>query len=191
MLDVLTVARYAVFTIFAAAVLVASGAWLVRTRRVSPFKPVGRRLRSATDAVLDPVEKRVVRMGGNPVHAGWWLVVAVAVGGVVFLSLLGWLLRVIESAQWAAAGGPRGVLIMIVTLAYRLLVLALIVRVIGAWLGLFRYNRWMRPAYALTDWLVEPLRRVVPPFGPFDVTPIVAWLVLWVLLQILLIGLTR
>jgi len=54
---------------------------------------------------------------------------------------------------------------LIVDLAYRILFAALIVRVIAAWFGMFRYSRWIRPAYILTDWMVEPIRRVVPPLG--------------------------
>jgi uncharacterized protein YggT (Ycf19 family) len=36
----------------------------------------------------------------------------------------------------------------------------------------------MRPAYTLTNWLVEPLRRIIPPFGMIDATPIIAWFLL-------------
>jgi YggT family protein len=71
-------------------------------------------------------------------------------------------------------------------LAYRILVFALFARMIASWFGMFRYSRWMRPAYILTDWIVEPIRRVVPPLGAFDVSPLVAWLALWVLQNILL-----
>ena len=44
----------------------------------------------------------------------------------------------------------------------------------------------MRAAYALTDWIVEPLRRVIPPIGRFDFTPIVAWILILVLRGIVL-----
>jgi uncharacterized protein YggT (Ycf19 family) len=44
----------------------------------------------------------------------------------------------------------------------------------------------MRPFYWLTDWIVEPLRRIVPQVGRFDLTPIIAWLALIVLQGILL-----
>jgi YggT family protein len=47
----------------------------------------------------------------------------------------------------------------------------------------------MRPVYALTDWLVEPIRRVVPPLGMFDLSPFVALIVLWGLRYILLAAL--
>jgi len=187
--DVLTVARYAVFGVFALSAVAALGSWLVRTRRVSPFGRFGRGLRSATDPIVGPVERRLVRMGGNPVHAGWWLVVLVAVGGVVFLSLLGWLLNTFHTARWAAERGPRTMLALLITLAYNVLIFALIARVIASWFGAFRYSRWMRPAYLLTDWVVEPIRRFVPPLGPFDVSPLLAWLVLWALKTVLLTGL--
>jgi YggT family protein len=88
--------------------------------------------------------------------------------------------------QLAAHGGPRATLALIVHLAYRILVFAILVRVIASWFGAFRYSRWIRPAYLLTDWIVEPIRRVVPPLGPFDMSPLVAWFALWVLRQVLL-----
>ena len=189
MFDVLTVARYAVFTIFAVSALAAVGSWLVRTRRVSPFSALGRGIRSATDPIVRPVETRLARMGGNPVHAGWWLAVVVAAGGVIFLSVLGWALNTFHIAASAAERGPRATLALVVELLYKVLFYALIVRVIASWLGVFRYSRWMRPVYALTDWLVRPISRVVPPLGMFDISPIVAMVVLWALKAMLLWGL--
>ncbi len=187
--DGLTAARYAVFALFALAALAAFGSWLVRTRRVSPFGPLGRGLRSATDWIVTPVERRLVRMGGNPVHAGWWLIVVVAVAGVIFLSLLGWVLTSYQTAAWATAQGPRAILALTINVVYNVFFIAIMVRVVASWLGWFRYARWMRPVYALTDWLIEPLRRFVPPLGMFDITPLVALLVLWGLKLILLAGL--
>src|SRR5438445_637698 len=163
MYDAHTILRIVVFAAFCLAALVALAGWLVRTRRVSPFGGVGRTLRSVTDPVLRPVETRLVRLGGNPVHAGWWLVVLVAVAGVLLLSLIDWLVR---TARWfyaAATGGPGALFAFLVGAAYNLLIIALVVRVVASWLGWFRYSRWIRPAYALTDWLVEPIRRLLPP----------------------------
>jgi YggT family protein len=47
----------------------------------------------------------------------------------------------------------------------------------------------MRPIYALTDWLIVPMRRIIPPIGMFDLSPIAALFVLWVLRYLLLAGL--
>jgi len=57
--------------------------------------------------------------------------------------------------------------------------LALFIRVIASWLGVSPYSRPMRIIHGLTDWLLGPLRRVIPPFGMFDLTPLVAYLMLW------------
>jgi len=185
-LNTFAVVRYVVFGVVALAALAALGSWLVRTRRISPFGGLGRGLRSVTDPVLRPVERRLVRMGGNPVHAGGWLIVLTAIGGIVLLSLIGWFLGSFQTVNIAAHSGTRATLRLIIEILYRILMYALIVRVIAAWFGMFRYSRWIRPAYILTDWIVEPLRRIVPPLGAFDISPIVAWLALMLLRYILL-----
>ena len=178
--------RYLVFAAFATSVLVALASWLVRTRRISPFGALGRTLRAASDPLIRPVETRLVRAGGNPVHAGWWLVVAVAAAGVLLVTLWNWLVDTTLSVAAAYAAGPRAAIALAVDLVYRILVVALWVRVLGAWFGHFRYSRWVRPAYTLTDWLVEPIRRVLPPAGGFDWSPLAALLALWVLKRLLL-----
>jgi YggT family protein len=50
---------------------------------------------------------------------------------------------------------------------------------VASWLGAFQYSRWMRPVYWLTDWLINPIRRLMPPTGMVDLSPLVALLVLW------------
>jgi len=178
--------RYTVFSLVVLSGLVALGSWLVRTRRISPFSMLGRTLRSATDPIVRPVERRLVRMGGNPTHAGGWLVVIMAVAGILLVSLAGWLVGTFETARAAASGGPRGTFRLIVDLAYRILFAALLVRVVATWFGMFRYAKWIRPAYILTDWMVAPIRRVVPPLGAVDLSPLVAMIALSILRQILL-----
>src|SRR2546426_3688201 len=102
------VVRYGVFSLFVLSALVALASWLVRTRRLSPFGPVGRALRGATEPVLRPVERRLVRLGGNPVHAGWWLVVVVAAGGGVLLLPLRLVIPTPGGGGGAGADRPRG-----------------------------------------------------------------------------------
>lgn len=187
--EALVVARYVVIVAFGASVLVALASWLVRTRRVSPFGFLGRTLRGMSDPVIRPVETRLVRAGGNPVTAGWWLVVIVAAVGVVLIAALNWLVEAASGVIFAFSGGPRAGAALVITLAYKVLVAALFIRVIAGWLGYHRYTGLLRPVYALTDWVVEPIRRVLPPLGRFDWSPLAAWLVLMLLERILLLGL--
>src|SRR2546425_6290772 len=102
------VVRYGVFSLFVLSALVALASWLVRTRRLSPFGPVGRALRGATEPVLRPVERRLVRLGGNPVHAGWWLVVVVAAGGGALRSPLCLVFHTRGGGGRAGADRPPG-----------------------------------------------------------------------------------
>jgi YggT family protein len=125
-----------------------------------------------------------VRRGRNPQHAPWWLLGFVTVGGIVLLTVVQWLLATAASVVVTAGSGTSGVLRLVVYLSGQVVLLALIVRVVGSWFGAGRYNRWMRPAYVLTDWIVRPLQRFVPPFGMIDITPLVAWLLLDLVLGI-------
>src|SRR5438309_9668451 len=119
---------YVVFTTFSASFLVALASLLVRTRRISPFGALGRTLRAASDPLIRPIEARLVRAGGNPVHAGWWLAVGVAVAGVVFITLWNLLLDTAYSVAAAYTVGPRGAMVLAGVVAYIILVAALAVR---------------------------------------------------------------
>ena len=182
--NVLLLIRYAVFAAFALAVLVALGSWLVRTRRLSPFGPVGRALRQLTDPLMRPLERRVVRAGGNPVQAGWWLVIGTAILGILVIAIAQWLLASWYSITGAPHAGGRSMLVLAIGVVYDILFFAILVRVLASWLGRGRYTRWLRPFYWLTDWLVEPIRRILPTAGPIDFSPLVALLVLWLLKQL-------
>ena len=57
---------------------------------------------------------------------------------------------------------------------------AILIRVIASWLGIGPYRGGCDRSYALTSWLIEPIRRILPPMGMFDFSPMVAWLVLYV-----------
>lgn len=186
MYGLLTVVRDAVFAAFCLAGGAATASWLVRTRKISPFSGLGRFLKKASDPVLAPVETRVVRLGGLPSHAGWWLVVGTAVGGLLLIWLTRAAIGVGYDVRDAMRGGAGDVLALLVNWAYDILFVALIVRVVGSWIGAFRYSRWARPAYLITDWLVEPIRKVLPPFSGFDFSPLAAWLILLVLRAVLL-----
>ena len=186
MYSVIAFVRYAVFVVFMVAVAAAVGSWLVRTRRVSPFSQLGRSLKRVSDRLVSPVERRLVRSGGNPVHAGMWLVAGVAVAGLLLITVLQWTTGFFQQAYGAFTGGFRPLYHFLVNASYSVLMIALFARVIGSWFGVFRYARWMRPAYVLTDWIVNPIRKFLPPLGALDVSPIVAWLALLVLKSLLL-----
>ncbi|HEX7939727.1 MAG TPA: hypothetical protein VF483_12145, partial [Gemmatimonadaceae bacterium] len=86
--DVMDVVRRSLFWVGAAAAVIALVDWLVRTRQINPFGPVAQFFRKFIDPVMRPVERRIVRAGGQPSSAPWWTLVVVVVGGLILISLL-------------------------------------------------------------------------------------------------------
>jgi YggT family protein len=161
--------------------------WMVRTRRLSPFGPVARFFRRVVDPLLVPVERRVVRSGGMPSAAPWWALVASVVGGILIILLLRALQGVVFQVAMASQSA-RGLYALLVHWTFSLLWFALIIRVAASWLRLSPYSRWIRWSVSLTEWLLRPLRRWIPPVGMMDVSPIAAIIVLWLAERLFLLA---
>jgi YggT family protein len=160
--------------------------WAVRTRRISPFSGTARFFRKTVDPLMLPVERAVIRAGGKPSSAPWWSLVAVVVGGLVLLYVLEFLGSLL--LQFGAGIAHPSVLpLILLSWAFKLIELALLVRVVSSWLPISPYSKWIRWSFVLTDWLIQPLRRLIPPLGMIDITPLVAYLLLaWVLEPVVL-----
>jgi uncharacterized protein YggT (Ycf19 family) len=174
----LSMLRLAVLAAFIYAALIALVAWAVRNGKLSPFSALARTARRLGDPLLRKLEKRLVRSGANPQDAPLWLFWIALIGGLVVLALAEWLIGVITAFAFSASAGPRGLAIFLLSGVFTLLTAALFLRVIASWFQLSLYSRLMRVTLALTDWMIVPLRRIVPPFGMIDVTPLVAYLLL-------------
>jgi YggT family protein len=155
--------------------------WLVRSRRINPFGPVARSFRRYVDPLLAPVEHRVVRAGGLPASAPWWALGALIVAGIVLLALLDFVAGLLADLNHGVAAGPRGILGLVVYWIFAILRLAIIVRVLASWLPLSPHSRWVRWAFTLSEPIIRPLRRWVPPFRSIDLSPIVAFIALLIL----------
>jgi YggT family protein len=107
--------------------------------------------------------------------------VAVVGGGLVLLFLLDFLGGLLQQLALGMSD-PRILPIILLNWVFKLLELALIVRVLSSWLPISPYSRWIRWTYPLTNWILLPLRRFIPNVGMMDITPIVAYLILsWIL----------
>lgn len=176
-----SVLRGAILAVNLFALTVALIAWGVRSRRISPFNRWALMVRRWGDPLIRATERRLLASGGDPTTAPWWLLGTTVVGGLALLSAAQWAVAAGFTVEAAAEAGPRGLLALAVDLAYDVVVFALLVRVVGSWFGIGRWTRWMRPAYHVTDWIVGPLSRAIPPLGVVDVSPLAAWLLLWMI----------
>jgi YggT family protein len=151
--------------------------WAVRTRRVNPFSKVARFFRGNIDPILAPIERMIVRAGGVPSSAAWWGLLAFVVLAILLITLLQFIGDILF--QMVAMGhDPHNAWRVIVSWIISLLSLALFVRVLSSWLPVSPSSRWIRWSYVLTDWMIRPLQSVLPRVGMFDISPIVAWILL-------------
>jgi YggT family protein len=176
--------RVALFAIAAVLFVVFAIDWLVRTRRISPFSPVARFFRRTVHPVVTPIERRVVRAGGLPSSAPWWALVVAVVSGILLLLTLQYVRDQVASLAIASGYGARGVIALLVSWAFGILQIALLVRVIASWFRISEFSRWIRWAIVITEPIIRPLRRVIPPLGMIDITPLVAWLLLSLVKQL-------
>jgi YggT family protein len=149
--------------------------WLVRTRRVNLFGSLARFTRSKIDPILEPIERKVVRAGGNPASAPLWALAVVVIGGILIISVLDFIRAEILGLALAVQTGPSGIFKLLVAWTFDFIRIAILVRVVSSWLPISPYSPWIRWAYAVSEPILRPLRHVIPSMGPIDITPIIAY----------------
>lgn len=82
---------------------------------------------------------------------------------------------------------PMATVLTMFIMLLRLLWWAILVRVLLSWVDRNPYptNAFKRLLFALTDPILLPLQRLIPPLGMFDVSPVVALFALGILEQYL------
>jgi len=171
------IVRYVVFGLAVVAAAFATVDWAVRTRRLNPFGPIARFFRRVIDPLMLPIERQLVKRGGQPQNAPWYTLVFIIVGGLILFALLDLLA---DAARHVAFGftSPGRFFKLLLGASILALQVALIVRVVSTWIQLSPYSPWIRWSYVLTDWLLDPIRKLLPRFGPIDISPLVAFFLL-------------
>lgn len=184
------VTRGLVLALFVVAAVVALAHWGVSSRRLTPFHPFARFGRQLGAPFIKPLERRMLRSGGNPANAPYAFFWIALLGGLALVGLVGWVIGFVIRLLASAEAGPGGLIYFFASLLFSALMLALLIRVVASWIGASEYSKPMRIVCAMTDWLLEPLRKVIPPIGMVDITPLVAWLML-LLAERVVLGLLR
>ncbi|PYP39564.1 MAG: hypothetical protein DMD43_10620 [Gemmatimonadetes bacterium] len=159
---------------FGASLVVLATQFAVRRKL---FRPAGwwpMLVRRRSGPILRPIERRLSAGGQNPQDAGLWLLGIVVVASLLALTVYRWLISTVELLLAMRTAGVEAWLRLLLGAATTLVMAAIVVRVIG-----------MRWAYRLTDWLIEPIRRRLPPTGILDLSPLVAYLLLFFLRLVL------
>ncbi|MHB0963141.1 MAG: YggT family protein [Gemmatimonadaceae bacterium] len=152
--------------------------WMVRTRRLNPFGAFAGFLRTTIRPLIAPVERRLLRSGGNPAMAPWWTLVVVVLAGIIAIEVLEFVRDQVAIAAGMLGFGLAGVYRLAVSWTFEVLRFGLIVRVLISWVRPSPFAWYVRWSYALTEWMLHPLRGFIPLVMMVDITPIVAYLLL-------------
>lgn len=171
--------RGLVFVAFLLATFVALVHWAVKNGHLQPFSAFATGTRRMADPVIKKVERAILSRGGNPVNAPYFLFWGVLLGGLALIGLVQWLVGTIYQMTVVSAYGSRGIIAMVLNGVFSLLMLAIFIRVISSWFSISPYSKFMRVVHGLTDWLIDPLRKVIPPLGMIDIVPMVTYFMLY------------
>jgi YggT family protein len=148
----------------------------------NPFGWTAITIRRLTDPLIGPVRRALLGFRVDPKYA--------PLVTILITIVLGWLsLQLLASIANTLAGilvslGSGAVVPMIGYVLYGLLSLyslLIFVRVIFSWVTVSYSNRLMRFLVNATEPLLGPLRRSLPLLGGFDLSPIIAFFVVWML----------
>lgn len=147
---------------------------------LNPFSWSARTIRRLTDSLIEPVRRALMGFGVDPKYSPLVTILLAILVGWFALQLVSnianTLAGILVSVQAAAPVATIGYVLYGLVSFY---VLLIFIRIIFSW-GMVSYrNRIMRLLVDATDPMLGPLRRIVPPLGSFDISPIVAFIILW------------
>ena len=172
--------------IVTAVIIVVIGLMVIRlianSMDLNPFTWISLTIRRLSDPFIMPMRRGLMGFGIDPKYAP--LVV------ILITILLGFFaLKLSETLAYTASGilvsvkdgSMIHVLGFIIYGAVSIYILLIFMRIVFSW-GMVSYsNRLMRFLVDATEPLLGPLRRIIPPLGMMDISPIFAFLILWLL----------
>ena len=175
---------WAVSAVIIAVILLMVFRMIANYADLNPFAWTSLTIRRLTDSFVLPVRRALVGFGVDPKYSPLVVILIVILLGYFVLQLAstiaGTLSGLLVSLQQGAMVSALGFILYGLISIYILLIF---IRIIFSW-GMISYsNRIMRFLVNTTEPLLGPLRRMIPPLGAMDISPIVAFLILWLFQQ--------
>ena len=159
---------------------------IVDSMDLNPFGATHRTVRRLTDSFVIPLRGLLREFHADPKYAPILVIVIVILTGLLALNLIGTLSRMVLGIAWALQlGSPAAVLGFILHGLISIYILMIFVRIVLTMAMVSYMNRMMRFLFNATEPLLGPLRHKVPPLTisgrMWDISPIVAFILLWLL----------
>jgi len=147
---------------------------------LNPFSWASRTIRRLSDAFVMPARRALIGLGVDPKFAPLIVILIAILLGWFFL----WLTEEVAATligliiSFKAANPIMG-LGYIIYGALSVYIVFIFMRIVFSW-GMVSYsNRLMRFLVNTTEPLLGPLRRIIPPLGVMDISPIFAFIIIW------------
>jgi YggT family protein len=175
---------YGITAIIVATIVLMLLRLLMNYADVNPFNRSAMMVRRLSDPLVNPVRRSLASFGVEPKIAPLITILLVILVGWFAVQLAASVLNMVAGVMLALS--RNSVVAVIGYLLYGLLAfysLLIFIRIIFSW-GMVRYsNPLMRFLVNATDPLLVPLRRMIPPLGMFDLSAIVAFILIWLFQQ--------
>jgi YggT family protein len=176
--------NWAISAIIIAVILLMVFRMIANYADLNPFAWTSLTIRRLSDPFIGPVRRALVGFGVDPKYSPLVVILLVILLGYFVLQLASeiavMLAGLIASLQKGALVSALGYILYGLISIYILLIF---MRIIFSW-GMVSYtNRIMRFLVNTTEPLLGPLRRIIPPLGMMDISPIVAFIILWLFQQ--------
>lgn len=149
---------------------------------LNPFGFTHRSVRRLSDDLVIPVRGALREFRADPKFAPLVVILIVVLLGYVTVQLLRTIEQTVLGVLFAAGSG--NLVAVVGVILYGLIsiyILLVFIRVIFSLARVSYTNRVMRFLVNITEPLLGPLRRIIPPVGMMDISPIVAFIILWLL----------
>lgn len=145
---------------------------------VNPFSKPALLVRRFSDPLVDPVRRGLARAGLDPKIAPIGTILIAILLGYFALQLIGTFLDTITGVILSLDRGAVVSLIGYLLFGLlSLLALLIFMRIVFSW-GASSVNRVLRFLIKVTEPVLGPFRRIIPPLGMFDISPIVVLLLI-------------
>jgi len=151
---------------------------------LNPFTWASRTIRRLSDAFVMPARRALIGLGVEPKFAPLIVILIAILLGWFFL----WLTEEVAATliglivSFKAANPIMG-LGYIIYGALSVYTVFIFMRIVFSWGMVSHSNRLMRFLVNTTEPLLGPLRRIIPPLGIMDISPIFAFIIVWLFQQ--------
>jgi YggT family protein len=181
-------ANWAVIAVILAVVVLVLLRFIANQADLNPFGWTSLTIRRLTDPFIGPVRRALMGFGVDPKFAPLVTILLTILVGWFGLQLIASITNTLAGILTSLRGGWVGPLIGYVLYGLvSLYILLIFIRIIFSWAMATYSNRVMRFLVNTTEPMLGPLRRLVPLVGTFDISPIVAFIILW-LVQAAIVG---